>query len=57
MTNIHEYEMVQMVAAGLNYDIQKRMFSQHLMDISQLAESYEARTPLGGGVLWCPTLV
>ncbi|MCI30499.1 hypothetical protein A2U01_0051708, partial [Trifolium medium] len=39
MTNIPEYKMVQMAAAGLNYDIRKRMFSQHLIDMSQLAES------------------
>ncbi|MCI01570.1 hypothetical protein A2U01_0022597, partial [Trifolium medium] len=31
--------MVQMAASGLNYDIRKRIFSQHLMDMSQLAES------------------
>jgi hypothetical protein len=32
MTNIPEYELVQMGAAGLNYDVQKRMCS--LMDMS-----------------------
>ena len=38
LTLIPEYELVQMAASGLNYAIRKKLVSQHLRDMSQLAD-------------------
>lgn len=36
---ILEYELVQRVAKGLNYDIRKKLFSRQLTNMSQLVNN------------------
>jgi hypothetical protein len=35
---VHEHELVEMAAGGLDYSIRKKLDTQHLRDMAQLAD-------------------
>ena len=37
-TQVHEHELVEMAAGGLDYSIRKKLDTQYLRDMTQLAD-------------------